>query len=148
MPSEEPAPADVDDDLEPYQPVSAEPIDWTPDRAGTIVRAGGYLLHTADSMAREPEGEELWRATEADIDAIGAPLARILNRYEPTRRVAGYSDEGELILGVAGYARRNLALRGRIVTAKRQAEEAEATAGDGPAFGHTAFGEPGPDERQ
>jgi hypothetical protein len=118
-----PVPADTETDLDPYEPVGAEPIEWTPERASAVVRAGGYLLHTADGLTREPGGEELWRATEADLEAIAPPLARILNRYEPARRLAGLSDEGELAFGVAGYVRRNLAARGRILTAQKEAAE-------------------------
>jgi len=119
-----PVPADTDTDLEPYEPAGAEPVEWTPERASAVVRAGGYLLHTADGLTREPGGEELWRATEADLEAIAPPLARILNRYEPARRLAGLSDEGELAFGVAGYVRRNLAARGRILTAQKEAAAA------------------------
>jgi hypothetical protein len=115
-----PARADLDDELD-FEPPPREPLEWTPERAGAIVRAGGFLLHTADGLSREPGGEELWRATEADVEAIAPPLARILNRYEPARRLAGVSDETELAIGLMGYARRNLAERGRLATTKRQA---------------------------
>jgi hypothetical protein len=121
-PPENPVPADAD--LTPdYEPEPAELLEWTPERAGAIVRAGGFVLHTADGMSREPEGGELWRATEADVDAIAPPLSRILNRYAPARRLAGVTDEFELAVGVMAYARENLAERGRIVTAKRKRDE-------------------------
>jgi hypothetical protein len=132
-PPEQPTPAQLDpgDDFEPPPP---EPLEWSPERGGAIVRAGGFLLHTADGMAREPGGDELWRATEADVDAIAPPLARILNRYEPARRLAGVSDETELAIGLMGYARRNLAERGRLVTAKRQAATAAPADGQPDLF--------------
>lgn len=114
-----------------YEPPAPELIEWTPERAGAIVRAGGFLLHNADSIAQEPEALELWRATEADVEAIGPPLARILNRYAPARRLAGVSDEAELAFGLMAYARRNLATRGRAVQAKKEREAAVS----GPQWG-------------
>ncbi len=69
------------------------------------------------------------------VQAIGAPLARILNRYAPARRLAGVSDEAELGFAAAAYFRRNLAERGRLATAKREREEAAAAAGTWPAAG-------------
>ncbi len=125
QPPDRPTPAEpipVDD----FEPPPAEPLEWTPERAEAIVRAGGFLLHTADGLSREPGGEELWRATEADLQAIAPPLARILNRYEPARRLAGVSDETELAIGLMGYTRRNLAERGRLITPRRQTEDAAA----------------------
>jgi hypothetical protein len=110
------------EDLE-YEPVAPELIEWTPERAAAMVRAGGFLLHNADSASREPGGEEIWRATETDVAAIAPPLARILNRYAPARRLAGVSDEAELAFALSGYTRRNLATRGRVMRAKREREE-------------------------
>ncbi|HEY2936761.1 MAG TPA: hypothetical protein VGJ25_09175 [Gaiellaceae bacterium] len=107
-----------------YRPEPAELIEWTAERAGFLFRGAGYLLHTADGLSREPEGDALWKATEDDIEAIGPPLARILNRYEPARRLAGVADEGELALGILAYTRRNLVERGRVATAKQQRAEA------------------------
>lgn len=123
VPGDRPVPAD--DELDLYEPPPRELLDWTPERAGAVVRAGGYLLHTADSLSREPEGDNLWRATKADVAAIGPPLARILNRYEPARRLAGVADEGELAFAMIDYARRNLALRGRVASARKSRLEAD-----------------------
>jgi hypothetical protein len=129
-PPDRPVPADdAIDDL--YEPAPPELLEWTPERAGSIVRAGGFLLHTADSLSREPEGTELWRATEADVEAMGPPLARILNRYEPARRLAGVADEGELAFAMISYARRNLVERGRVAMAKRDRDaELEAASAE------------------
>jgi hypothetical protein len=122
-PPEGPLPAEAEPEPD-YRPPSQELIEWTPERCGFLVRGGGFLLHTADGLSREPEGTDLWKATEDDIDAIAPPLARILNRYEPARRLAGVADEGELALGMAAYVRRNLVERGRVAGAKHQREEA------------------------
>lgn len=142
-PSEQAQPADpggVDDYIAPPPQI----LEWTPDRAGAIVRAGGFLLHTADPVARDQVAHELeidlWRATEDDVSAIAPPLARILNRYEPARRLAGVSDEMELAFGMIGYLRENLADRGRILTTKRhQDDQAQEDAG-GTMFGGDGAG--------
>jgi hypothetical protein len=135
-------PADTGDDLD-YVAPPPQILEWTPERAGAIVRAGGFLLHTADPIARDEVAKELevdlWRATEDDVSAIAPPLARILNRYEPARRLAGVSDEMELAFGMIGYLRENMADRGRIVTAKRR-REAEQTGEDGTILGGETFG--------
>jgi len=122
-----PADDDVIDSL-PVPPAGL--LEWTPERAGAVVRAGGYLLHAADGLGQEPEGTLLWRATEEDIAAIGPPLARILNRYDAARRLAGHVDEGELGFAMAAYARRNLALRGRVAYAKKTRVQAAEEAAE------------------
>jgi len=103
-------------------PADAEPIEWTPDRVASLLKPTAALVHYADPLGREPGGEELWRLTETDAAEIGEPLARILNRYSITRTAAGLSDELALGIGVLGYGRRNLVLRGRLVEAKRARE--------------------------
>src|SRR4051794_25117273 len=36
------------DDVDDYEPAPAELIDWTTERAGAVVKGGGFLLHTID----------------------------------------------------------------------------------------------------
>jgi hypothetical protein len=107
---------------DPYEPEAPELVVWTPERAAAILKGGGFLLHAADPIAREPEAVELWRATEDDVAAMAPPLSRILNRYAPARALAGVSDEAELAFGMLAYAKRNLVTRGRAVNAKRERE--------------------------
>ena len=102
---------------------AADLIEWTPERAAAIVRGLGYTLHTFDPAAHLEGGEELWRATEAEAREIGAPLSRILARYEPARRLAGVVDEAELGAAFVSYAKRNMRERGRVVMAAKEAEE-------------------------
>jgi hypothetical protein len=125
-PADDAAAADLDALApgEEYEPAAPEPVEWTPERAGAVFRGGAFLLHQADPLGHEPDGGDLWRATEADVDAIAPPLSRILNRYAPARRLAGVSDEAELAFGFLGYAKRNLAERGRLARLKREREEA------------------------
>jgi hypothetical protein len=126
-----------------YEPPPPEPIEWTPERAGAVVRAGGLVLHMADPLSHAEGGDELWRATDADAEAIGAPLARILNRYAPARRLAGVADEGELAFSLLAYAKRNLELRGELVQAERERAEAESRPSTGEGFqGPGPFGPP------
>lgn len=142
QPPENPLPAD--DELSDYDPPPQELLEWTPERAGAIVRAGGYMLHAADGLSREPGGDELWRATEADVSSMAPPLSRILNRYAPARRLAGVADEGELAFAMISYARHNLAERGRLASAKRVRDKAaEEAAGEGWPAGPAA--PPGPE---
>ena len=90
---------DLEDAGEDYEPAAPELIEWTPERAGNIIKAIGWALHQADGLSDPIDGDELgaelWKATEDDAIAIGTPLARILNRYQPARRLAGVSDEAE-----------------------------------------------------
>lgn len=126
-PSEDEVPAARAADLELHEelaPVEAV-VEWTPERAAAVMRGVGFMLHHADPIGQEPGGEDLWRMTEQDALAAGAPLARILNRYDPARRLAGQADEAELAFAMVGYARSQLALRGRLVTQKRAREGEE-----------------------
>lgn len=109
-------------DQDEYAPPAPQPVEWTPERAEGIVRGIGFLLHRADGLGSKPGGEDLWRATEQDAADAAPPLARILNRYEPARRLAGISDEAELGFVLAGYVKRNLALRGRLTAELREVE--------------------------
>lgn len=109
---------------EAYVPAPPELIEWTPERAAAVLRGGFFIVHTVDPVSRLPGGGELWRMTQADALEAGSPLARILNRYEPARRLAGVSDEAELAMILLAHTRRELAARGRIVAAATEAAEA------------------------
>lgn len=142
-PPEEPGPPAHAADLEHGEEHLAPPPDlyeWTPERAAAVLRAGGFLLHVADGLSRvkPPEHEhdpradcgcdacQLWRLTERDAIDAGAPLARILNRYEPARRLAGVVDEVEFGSAMLAYAKRNLTTRARLLDHKRAVEERPA----------------------
>jgi hypothetical protein len=117
---EAPAPVDAAAlDQDEYAPPPPQLVEWTPERAESVVRGIGFLLHRADALGSKPGGDELWRATEQDAADAAPPLARILNRYEPARRLAGISDEAELGFVLAGYVKRNLAMRGRLSAEQR-----------------------------
>lgn len=126
VPPEEPPPVARAGDLELHEEVDlpAQVIEWTPERAAAVLRGVGFMLHHADPLGGEDGGEELWRMTEQDALDAGAPLSRILNRYDPARRLAGQADEAELAFAMIGYAKDQLSLRGRLV-AQRKAREGE-----------------------
>jgi hypothetical protein len=138
----EPIPAAARPELEDddYEAEPPAPLEWTPERAGSVVRGIGFALHKSDGLHHEPGGEELWRATAEDVDMIAPPLSRILNRYAPARRLAGVTDEAELAFGVIAYTRENLALRGRLV---RQRAEREERPEWGPGAGDVADADAG-----
>lgn len=123
-----------DDELDEHP--DAHLFDWTPERAGAVIRAGGYVLHTADRVAHIDGGEALWKATEQDALAAGEPLSRILNRYDGARRLAGMVDEAEFAAAMFDYARRNLALRGQLV--RREKAQTDQPRVGGPAFDEMA----------
>lgn len=127
------APGDVDQVDEAPALALVEPvgdlIEWTPERAAAVVRGFGLVLHTLDPATELPGGAELWRATSTEASEIGAPLARILARYEPAKRLAGVVDEAELGAAFVSYAKRNVKLRGRLALEAKQ-EQGEVF-GDG-----------------
>lgn len=103
-------------------------VEWTPERAAALIRGFGLALHTLDPATELDGGEDLWRATSQEASEIGAPLSRILARYEPARRLAGVVDEAELGAAFVSYTKRNLKQRGRVVMAAR--DERRAFGGD------------------
>lgn len=121
----EPPPTRTADELAAdadYEPPPPELIEWTPERAAAIVRGLGFGLHVLDPVGHADGAEDLWRWTMDDAIEAGGPLSRILNRYAPARRLAGYSDEAELTIIMGSYVRRNLADRGRILALQAELE--------------------------
>lgn len=109
---------------EPHlQVVADEPVGdliaWTPERAAALMRGFGLALHTLDPATELDGGADLWRATSTEATEIGAPLSRILARYEPARKLAGVVDEAELGAAFVSYAKRNMRDRGRVVLAAK-----------------------------
>jgi hypothetical protein len=111
-----------------YEPPPPELIEWTPERASAVVRGLGFGLHVLDPASRTDGGDQLWRWTKDDALEAGEPLARILNRYAPARRLAGFSDEAELAVIMGAYVRRNIADRGRLVALQEALAEEAARA--------------------
>jgi hypothetical protein len=115
-PEKEPQPAvtATDLDLERFEPELPEPFMWTPEKAESVVRIAGLVAHTVDPLASSDYADDLWKADEDDCAEIAPPLARIMNRHETLRHLAGFSDEAELTAAMWSYTRKNTAQRGRI----------------------------------
>lgn len=77
---------------------------WDESQLRSILSAKGAVLHGL--LAVEKESTE-WSYTDADLDAIAPPLARILNRYDATRAAAAAGDELAVAVGFGGYALRS-----------------------------------------
>jgi hypothetical protein len=95
----------------------------TPSRVFTEqAKAFEALLGTGLGMATmvahskmAPEGSDVWLATDDEIEAVAAPLSRILARHTPVSsgRATDLADGIEAGVGVAGYV---------VVNLRRQAE--------------------------
>jgi len=66
--------------------------------------------------------EKDWEMSSRDLNRIAPPLTRILNRYQPTRAVAEYSDPVLLGWGSFMYASRSV-LQAKAAKLKKQEEE-------------------------
>jgi hypothetical protein len=73
------------------------------ERVRQVLFVGGDSIHAAVGV-----GEYDWVMTQRDLDRIAPPLTRILNRYELTKAVAGYSDELALLMGFGLYSWRSV----------------------------------------
>ncbi len=107
--------------------VQADLVEWTPERAAAMVRAFGMAAHMLDPATELAGGEDLWRATSTEAAQIGEPLARILARYSPTRKLAGVVDEAEMGVAFVDYAKRNMRTRGRVVLAAKERSVSDFT---------------------
>lgn len=92
--------------------------EWEEEAICGLLGIKGRLLHAAIGVA-----EEDWFYTELDLMAIGPPLTRICNRYEPVRRYAKYGDPVTVVTAIAAYATRSLLERREVLAAF--AEEAD-----------------------
>lgn len=109
----EPPPLDQDPpELSPFE------LGWTPEQVESWLLNGGDLAHAAFGV-----GEHDWAMTKADLERIGPPLTRILNRFEPTRAAAAYSDAGAVAIGFGMYGWRSSLERIAVMRARERAEE-------------------------
>jgi hypothetical protein len=65
-----------------------------------------------------------WEMSERDLERIAPPLTRLLNRYEPARRLSAASDPLLLGYGTTLYAYRSLLQRRAALAEEREAAEA------------------------
>lgn len=95
--------------------------EWQEQQVGDWLRNAGALAHAAIGVA-----DNDWTMTESDLERIGAPLTRILNRYQPARAVAGYSDPLAVAAGFGLYGWRS-ALERTQALKLAEGEKAEPT---------------------
>lgn len=89
---------------------------WQEEQLRDWLRSSGDAVHAAWGV-----GEHDWAMTRSDLDRIAPPLTRILNRYQPTRAVAAFSDPAAVALGFGLYGWRSTLERAAVL--KRQARE-------------------------
>lgn len=76
------------------------------------------------------KAEKDWEMSQRDLERIGPPLTRILNRYEPTARMAVVSDPLLLGYGTTLYTYRSvLQARAAMAEQREAAERHESDAG-------------------
>jgi hypothetical protein len=102
---------------------------WDEERVRAILTAQGFTVHALFGVA-----ERDWVYTEADLETIAPPLARILNRYDLTRAAAHVGDEAAVAMGLGGYVVRS-------VVARRAALKARELEPDRPVTGFDADGQ-------
>lgn len=74
-------------------------------------------------------GEHDWEFTKADLARIAPPATRILNRYQPTRVVAAYSDPAAVAIGFGLYGWRSTLERTAVLKGqKRRGDQDEPPA--------------------
>lgn len=102
---------------------------WEVEQVQGHLRTAGELAHGAFGVAQRD-----WELTERDLERIGEPLARILNRYEPTRAVAAFSDPAAVAVGFGLYGWRSSLERMHALKAAQQAADEAAPGGVAPGF--------------
>jgi hypothetical protein len=93
--------------------------EWTVDQVRSWLENIGDVAHATIGI-----GELDWAMTQADLKRIAPPATRILNRYQPTRAIAGYSDTAAVSMGMGLYTWRSLLERRAV---KKARENAAAT---------------------
>lgn len=92
--------------------------EWQLEQVQSWLRNTGDLAHATVGV-----GELDWAMTKADLERIGPPLTRILNRYQPARAVAQFSDPASVAFGFGLYGWRSALERNAVLKAAKQQEE-------------------------
>jgi hypothetical protein len=98
--------------------VSVFDIGWEEKQVHDWLLNAGDLAHAGFGV-----GEHDWAMTKADLERIAPPLTRILNRYEPSRAVAAFSDPAAVAMGFGMYGWRSALERAAVMKARARAEE-------------------------
>jgi hypothetical protein len=91
---------------------------WEEEQVDEWLTAFGHGLHELVGV-----GERDWEMTETDLQRIVPAATRILNRYEPLRKAAEYSDAGMVAYGTGMYGWRSMLERQAVLRARARAEE-------------------------
>jgi hypothetical protein len=121
-------PPEVQPPPEGEQQEGPPPEDWDEAKVSDWLKNAGDALHAGFGI-----GEYDWALTRRDLERIAPPMTRILNRYEPTRAVARFSDPLAVALGMGMYGWRSVLERSAVLRARAE-EEAHAGAGLAPGF--------------
>jgi hypothetical protein len=112
----------------PTPPPAAEEgrfeVGWEPAQVQDWLLNAGDVAHAAFGVS-----ERDWAMSKADLERIGPPLTRILNRFEPSRAVAAYSDPAAVAMGFGMYGWRSALERTQVLRARARAEELHGSAG-------------------
>ena len=97
--------------------------EWQREQVEAWLTNAGDLAHAAIGIA-----ENEWKFTQTDLRRIGPSATRMLNRYQPTRAVAAYSDPMALAMGFGLYGWRSGLERVAELKARKEAAEGQVVA--------------------
>lgn len=126
------------------EPAVIDEVRWEEQAVTEHLEMVGGIVHELWGKA-----ETDWVMSERDLQRIGPPLTRILNRYEPTARAAIASDPILLGYGTTMYAYRSiLQARAAVAEEREQQERPPDAAGYEPIQSQGQSGENGRPDRQ
>ncbi len=109
---------------EPGADAGAFALGWEEKQVQDWLLNAGDLAHAAFGVS-----ERDWQMSQADLERIGPPLTRILNRFEPSRAVAAYSDPAAVAMGFGMYGWRSALERTQTLRARQRADELAGSSG-------------------
>lgn len=121
------APAAAPDEVDPAE-LEAYALGWEQDQVESWLLNAGDMAHAGLGVA-----ERDWQMTKADLERIAPPLTRILNRFEPSRAVAAYSDPAAVAMGFGMYGWRSALERSAVTKAEARQEDGASVTPHAPA---------------
>lgn len=119
-PASAPSTGAADAGVELAPPPATADVEWLEENIRGHLELFGEGLHGVFGRA-----EKDWLMTQKDLDRIGGPLTRILNRYDATRAIAAASDPIALAAGTGTYAVRSVLQARAADMARREDAEQE-----------------------
>jgi hypothetical protein len=108
-------------ELEPFAEL------WREEQLRDWLKNVGAVAHASFGV-----GEHDWEFTKADLERIAPPATRILNRYQPTRVVAAYSDPAAVAIGFGLYGWRSTLERMAVLKSQKPAAPMSGPAAPSP----------------